>query len=113
MVCRTSTGGGAPVRFCSVHLLSDNGPDYEEYNRQQVVEVATLANKWVSGGEAVVIGGDFNAKPLDLRKYAKSDNTGEVKDFLEHFSDVDSVMMVDLVTGTPVRGRGTQNVCLF
>ncbi|MFN2502639.1 MAG: endonuclease/exonuclease/phosphatase family protein [Acidimicrobiales bacterium] len=113
MVCMISAGGGVPVHVCSVHLVYSGDPDYKEDNRRQAVEVARLANSWRSQGHAVVIGGDFNATPEGLDEHAENDSTGELKKFLETFSDVDPTTAPGNPEYPPVgRGQGTQNVSI-
>jgi endonuclease/exonuclease/phosphatase family metal-dependent hydrolase len=88
MVCVITSSQAVPIRACSTHIVNKDKKPNREWNRAQVFEVARLANSWVSDGQAVVIGGDFNNAPEDL---SDENTSGVLTAFLQRFSDVDEL----------------------
>lgn len=97
MVCMIVDLGDVRVRACSLHLATAvKEKDKKQARecgkglvktREQIYAVAELANGWVARGDAVVIGGDFNARPCDLDALMQPGDA--LAEFLERFDDVD------------------------
>lgn len=109
MVCLVSTASLIRVRVCSTHLAPSKKPQKHEkkpakkltLTEEQVVEVARLANVWISEGDAVVVGGDFNLQPDQLWSLSTVEGSDgdAVAAFLNEFMDVD-------VSETPTHDEG-------
>lgn len=93
MICMISVMGDVRIRACSVHVIPGKR-DKDKKNVkdmrktiEQISAGAELANEWVEQGYAVVIGGDFNATPSELKSSARPG--AALAEFLRQFDDVD------------------------
>jgi endonuclease/exonuclease/phosphatase family metal-dependent hydrolase len=110
MVCVVTSSQDIPIRACSTHLVNKDGKGHKKQagkkckddkeecdcqeskrncNRDQLFEVARLANSWVADGQAVVIGGDFNDTPEEMSVLEDEDTSGGLTTFRQQFVDVD------------------------
>lgn len=115
--------GGRRVSATSVHLVPRNRD--EELNRKQITELARVFNARAASGEAVILGGDFNAGPnrldeltgrgrfcdVDHNAKVPTHRSGKIDYILlnrERFSDLSADPVRSRVSDhDPLLGRGT------
>jgi len=63
MVC-LDLAGSRPIFACSTHLTADPGVARDVSRRRQTEAITRNVLRWTSAGQAIIVGGDFNATPM-------------------------------------------------
>jgi len=64
LACVTFSHAGRATRACSTHLAA-GGTDFDPIRQATAKQIQDKANTWIGEGKRVIVGGDFNSRPMD------------------------------------------------